>query len=357
MVEKRRISNQHYLIMSKIVYLFGAGSSYGQRDEVDKDIILEGLPILSEFPKQIERLISKIQTEDTEVECQYKAKTEEINKLIEDLKWLKATSESHKTVDTYAKKLWTIEKGSANYLKFKAALSAFLTLSQLFNKPDSRYDAFFASIIGNKYWELADVSILSWNYDCQFEIAHANYSGRQNINAIWEDLKIRSKRTKNTIEEEAGFSLTKLNGTALMFEDKYFVSSFFDPYFNRQGMSELSYICRLYSNSPQSENVRNALSFAWESSDYDFKNLIQSKVQDAEVLVIIGYSFPYFNREIDRHIVRNMTNLKKVYIQDPNSHDVKEAFEATLSESQLADNTIKYVLKSGVSQFLIPNEM
>lgn len=343
--------------MSKIVYLFGAGASFGKRDQNDSDEILEGLPIVSEFPKQIDKLISKIQTGNTEAGSQFKAKPEEINKLIEDLNWLKTTSESHKTVDTFAKKLWTIEKSNPNYLRLKAALSAFLTISQLFNKPDTRFDAFFASIIGGNYWELADISILSWNYDCQFEIAHSNFSGKKSINAAWEDLKIRSKKTKVSNEEKTGFSLTKLNGTALMFEDKFLASNFFDPFFSRQGMSELCYVAQLYSNSANSVNVRNALSFAWESPDSNFKDLIQSKVLDAEVLVIIGYSFPYFNREIDRHIVRNMINLKKVYIQDPNCREVKETFEATLSEIQVADAGIKYVLKKGISQFLIPNEM
>jgi len=36
-------------------------------------------------------------------------------------------------------------------------------------------------------------------------------------------------------------------------------------------------------------------------------------------LVIIGYSFPFFNREIDREIMGeiNFEKLKKIYFQDP----------------------------------------
>ena len=55
-----------------------------------------------------------------------------------------------------------------------------------------------------------------------------------------------------------------------------------------------------------------------------------------------------------------MTNLKKVYIQDPFCEDVKENFEAVLSEEQLGkveNGLIKIALKKNTKQFVIPNEM
>lgn len=343
--------------MSKIVYLFGAGASFGKRDENDSDEILEGLPIVSEFPKQIDKLIQRIKTEDTEANSQHKLNPEKKLNLIAELKWLKESCENHQTVDTYAKKLYVTGK-TVEYKKLKVAISAFLTLAQLFNKPDSRYDAFFANILGSSVNYLPkDVSILSWNYDCQFEKSFSNYFGNSSLNRIWEHLNIKGKTTNIRTNNNDGFSITKINGTALTFEESMLESQFLDPFFGRQGMSEISYISTAFIESLTSSNVRNALSFAWESSDSDFKNIIQSVVQDTEVLVVIGYSFPYFNREIDRLIIRNMINLKKVYIQDPNCSEVKESFEATLSDSQVVDDKIKYVLKKGISQFLIPNEM
>ena len=78
------------------------------------------------------------------------------------------------------------------------------------------------------------------------------------------------------------------------------------------------------------------------------------------MLVVIGYSFPYFNREVDRTIVQNMKNLEKVYIQDPYCEDVKESFEAVLSVEQLGkveNGQIKIVPKKNTKQFVIPNEM
>jgi hypothetical protein len=348
--------------MSKIVYLFGAGASFGKRAENDRDEILEGLPIVTEFSTQINKLIVRIQSQDTELKSQHKAKPEEVLKLIDELNWLKESSENHHTVDTFAKKLRVSEGGVTNeYLRLKAAISAFLTLLQLLNKPDSRYDAFFANILGNSYHTLPNgVSILSWNYDCQFEIAHAAYSKRKNLNSIWDDLNISGKTTKSSSDNNIPFSITKLNGTALMYEENHFNSKFFDAFFNRQGMSEINYVSMTHINYSGAENVRNALSFAWEGYDNEFEKKYLSKVIDTEILVIIGYSFPYFNREVDRKIIRNMTNLKKVYIQDPFSEDVKENFEAVLSVEQLEkveNNQIKIVLKKNTKQFVIPNEM
>jgi len=346
--------------MSRIVYLFGAGASFGKRAENDKDEILEGLPIVSEFPVQIDKLINQINIKEDEDDSQ--AKPWEFDELKAELSWLRESCENHQTVDTYAKKLRVSEGGiTKEYLRFKAAISAFLTLVQLFNKPDSRYDAFFANILGNSYFKLPnDVSILSWNYDCQFEIAHAAYSKRQSLNAIWDDLNISGKTTKSSNDNNIPFSITKLNGTALMYEENHFNSKFFDAFFNRQGMSEISYISTAYINSLSSANVKNALSFAWEGSDNEFEKKYLSKVPDTEILVIIGYSFPYFNREVDRKIIRNMTNLKKIYIQDPYCEDVRESFEAALSEEQLGkveNGQIKIVLKKNTKQFVIPNEM
>lgn len=339
--------------MSKIVYLFGAGASFGKRDEKDKNVILEGLPIVTEFPKQIDCLITRIKKEDTEAKSQFKTNPEELEKLIKELKWLKESSENHQTVDTYAKKLWVTEK--TTYDKLKQILSVFLTLEQLFNKPDSRYDAFFANILGNGIDALPkDVTILSWNYDCQFEIAFSNYFSSKSLNYIWEHLNMNAKTVKNS-SQNLGFNITKLNGSALAYDKDRLDLSFYDSFFGRQGMSELSHV--IASQFSKGSNVRNALSFAWEGVVKDFHDNIIQRVQDAEILVVIGYSFPYFNREVDRKILQSMYNLKKVYIQDPNYIEVKENMEAVLTDSQLSSDNTKFVFKQGLTQFVIPNEM
>lgn len=357
--------------MSKFVYLFGAGASYGKRDS-NNDII-EGLPIVDEFSAQIQRFMSKIITESpsqrnflsrlrnpdkAEVDIDH-IDENEYRELIDELDWLKLKSESHKTIDTYAKKLFITN--DKDYDRLKNILSAYLTLEQLYNKPDLRYDAFWATLFGRNINQLPeDISIFSWNYDCQFELSYSNYlNDGKSIDNIWEALNItcKSKRVNNSVVSNKGFSITKLNGSALMINSK---KTLLDPFFDKGKASFLKYVSQFYVTNEYKSDLKNILSFAWDETDEDYWNKIHERSIDTEILVIIGYSFPYFNRNIDRKIIQNMKSLKKVYIQDPNCEDVKESFEATLSEEQLnkvENREIKIVPRKYTTQFLIPNEM
>jgi hypothetical protein len=98
-----------------------------------------------------------------------------------------------------------------------------------------------------------------------------------------------------------------------------------------------------------------SLSFAWEKIRFEddvIKDTI-SNINDTQVLVIIGYSFPYYNREIDRKIIGSMTNLEKVYIQDLGPKTIKERFNAIRED---IDDS-KFILSEDKDLFLIPNEL
>ena len=57
------------------------------------------------------------------------------------------------------------------------------------------------------------------------------------------------------------------------------------------------------------------LAFAWENKEERMK-LIKEYTKATQVLIIIGYSMPDLNRLIDMEIIRNMENLREIYIQD-----------------------------------------
>jgi len=71
------------------------------------------------------------------------------------------------------------------------------------------------------------------------------------------------------------------------------------------------------------------------------------------ILVVIGYSFPFFNRDVDRLIIGEMKNLLKVYIQDPYAADVKETFQAI--NDRIDPNMI--IPLDNTKQFLLPPEL
>jgi hypothetical protein len=72
------------------------------------------------------------------------------------------------------------------------------------------------------------------------------------------------------------------------------------------------------------------LSFAWEYTNPDYTIAPNDTINKAlkigektEVLVVNGYSFPNFNRIVDKEIFSKMKGLEKVYIQSPQAKDIE----------------------------------
>lgn len=68
---------------------------------------------------------------------------------------------------------------------------------------------------------------------------------------------------------------------------------------------------------------------------------------------VIGYSFPFINRDIDRVIIGNMSHLKTIYIQDPNAEAIDQSLRDVLSE----DNTSKIEYRKNCDQFYLPTKL
>jgi len=120
---------------------------------------------------------------------------------------------------------------------------------------------------------------------------------------------------------------------------------------------DLNRIEEWYSN--RFHSWKSNISFAWEKDDQFIEGVIPL-VKDAKVLVVIGYSFPYVNRAVDRRIVQSMDALRNVYIQDKAASDVVQSFETLLSENQqkgVSQRLIRVHPRTSVSQFIIPNEL
>lgn len=329
--------------MSEIVYLFGAGAS------------ANALPIVNQMPERIAGTISviesgKIGTEMINIEVEKK------KNLIDQLHWLKEGCEKYATVDTYAKKLYVTDKN--DYKRLKHVLSAYLTLEQIINKPDMRYDAFFASLLGETIDDLPkNISVLSWNYDCQFELAFSEYANKRGLNDIWQHLNITSKKKNKTTNVNA-FSITKLNGTALMEIDG---NNLLDPFYGNHRMNGIiNAIHNLYFEYAEGSNIVNHLSFAWDKDNTKvyYQSLVP-KITDARVLVVIGYSFPFFNRRHDKWMFQEMKSLSKIYIQTPNPEEVDQSMRTVLSSSQIANISSKknIVQLPKVEQFYLPAEL
>ena len=363
--------------MSKVAYLLGAGASYGTRGKMPlssqppissdtqftENYLLRGLPILQEFSLAIAQLQAEL------IDKTFIAERKDFSS--NALSSLLHISYNYPTIDTYAKLLYATRQ-IQKYYEFKRQLSLFFLIWQHIHKQDLRYDSFVSSLIDAKTGEMPSATILSWNYDLQLEMAYASYlTTKGTLTQIWDKLNVYSK-TNNTLSEynnDKPFACIKLNGSAI------FHTSEKNIYTSRHTLKDVLWtssseqqfweeIYKLYTDIEQADNpfsnpiYENELSYCWEDQrKEDLLKNVKARVEDCEVLVIIGYSFPYVNRAIDRDIFASMQRLKTIYIQDKEgvSKEIKERVENIFEYIQREKPNI--VIKQDISQFYIPNEL
>ncbi len=283
-----------------------------------------------------------------------------LQKFQKDIIWLQKESKKHSSIDTFAKKLH-LQKKTSDLKRLKIILSSFFIYLQT-KKFDTRYDSFFASILEDINSLPENLKILSWNYDSQFEVAFKNFTNLSIKNSK-ETLNICSKGLKNNLTKANSFSVFKINGTTNLItnldkeNNEYEIIEDFD-------IDEIKLareFLELYDNSSIRKS-QSIMSFAWEknsNSDLFFENLKKSII-NTETLIIIGYSFPFFNRKVDKSILDSMTNLKKVYVQDPNNtEDIIEKIKELIPNHNVKYQTrdkIEFKPITFKDQFFIPIE-
>lgn len=337
--------------MTKVTYYFGAGASIGT------------LPIVNQIPDWIEDMIKLLSSDSFKLSdherfdpndklSKYAIQKEFLN----DLGWLKEHAKNHASIDTFAKKLF-LKDNERDLVRLKIALSMYFVLEQAKNETHKRYDAFFASILNDTAYNFPDnIRVLSWNYDFQFEKSYSEYSNNNKLKDNQDFLNVITKYSRNKPSNNR-FSIIKLNGTTTITDSSGFQTFNLINTFEGEITKELlEYILKTYDNIRKAPNYIYGLSFAWERIGYEDRDIIthaKTDTIDTEVLVVIGYSFPFFNREIDREIIKNMKNLRKVYFQAPDAEILKERFLSIRDD--IADSSL--LCRYDVGQFLLPNEL
>lgn len=337
----------------KITYLFGAGASR------------QALPIVKEIPQRVKDIIELLKSESYKLSDIEEYKDLKLNKskaeiqkvLINDLEWLLVNSENHASIDTYAKKIF-IKGQDKELVRLKAAFSVYLIIEQLLKNADKRYDSFYASLLNDNYYDFpSNLRILSWNYDSQFEKSFSEYTDQNDIQTNQSLLNVVTKYSHDK-PKNSKFCLLKLNGTTNLLQDRGWRQyNYINKYEDHLSLEQLDTIIRNFA-ALRLANIRlfSGLSFAWErygDPDKDIVLYAKNETQDTEVLVIIGYSFPYFNREIDREIIGNMSRLNKIYFQAPDADIIKERFLSIRNDMSNENLLSRY----DVGQFLLPNEL
>lgn len=341
--------------MSKVVYLLGAGASCGTRGS--ENTIITGLPVVNEIKGELEYMAAKLSSLSRSDQSLEFAN----GKLIEDFRNLKKACAENATIDTYAKKLWLQGKKS-DFAQVELLLTMFFILEQVIHKPDRRYDTFFANVLERKIDAIDeltlpdDIKILSWNYDNQLEMAYrkyikVDYSRIREILGIYD---VKGDGQRQSLQRQ--YSIMKLNGTAnFLAEEDWLQHS------DSRKLDEilLKNLLNKYNECREAGNCngRLRLKFAWEETlpESTHNTLISNMVKDATALVVIGYSFPYFNRGIDRVIFEKLPHLKNIYIQDPYAERIKQYIMPVIPVDKLPG--IKIHSLTEVDQFFIPPEL
>jgi len=333
--------------MAKITYYLGAGASYNS------------CPILNQ---QAELMIKLARFELTQNQTKnyspsegprhnYVFEKEELNHLKDErdlilwyIGYFGKKALEFNTVDTFARKLY-LTKQIQDLRLLKMSVSVFFDLwenfyelryqkisHRTFKQIDSRYTALFSTLlengIGDKIQMNESFNFISWNYDLQLEKTFKSFllddevQSLDDLNQNYFKFKIDNESLNNVyhLNGHRGFFLDKKKGTFELNIDNDFTG-----YWNHvKGL--------LDATKRGSADFDQYIKYAWEHdlNSNHYKNIFNI-LKETEVLIIIGYSFPTFNRLIDQLLFSklNRSKLKKIIYQDPsaNSSLIENLFE------------------------------
>jgi len=267
-------------------------------------------------------------------------------RLCEALRWLAEEASRHASVDTFAKKLYFRHDG-ANLKKLKAVLSAYLVIEQSRKPVDKRYDSFLATILefDSQYHPCLppDLHIITWNYDTQLEKAFYGFC---------ED--------KNHVMESVTFNkrIYRVNGYCGTSQSGHLGQAFQAVLNSKSDMIWEAGItlyeeCMHDPSSPEPD-----IRFAWEEPTQNRLTNSQLNLGEIPAVVIIGYSFPYFNREIDHVLFGQLSDsqVRRIYLQYPDgAHSSVEARLRSLLRRKEID--VVHIPSSDTDPFYIPDEL
>lgn len=310
--------------MQKTTYLIGAGASHGTIPIVNE--FQEGL---NAFPGMIRGLFNPTLTAEFNKHNTLKFQFDDaIKNLTSTYENLAKIIGDHASVDTYAKKLFITDKlDELTNIKFYITL--YFNFIQYYIPTNKRYDAFIASLINEDELKFPKhVNIISWNYDFQFELSYSQYLKKvKTLSHFQSALNVCPPCFDNNDHK----TIFKINGSAFFENEKQQLLGLYGDNIRAEhqdlGFETLNqFLLHFHINN----SYPTAINFAWARSKKDkhLIDMIMSQTMDTECLVVIGYSFPFFNRGIDRTILNNMKGLSEVYIQDPFAEEVAESFKS-----------------------------
>ena len=284
-----------------ITYLFGAGSSW------------HSMPVVAELNADLHKWASLADNIDAKDQACSNQFIDQLPSLRYKFIWqcLKPTlSEIDRfaTIDTLAR-YYTLRQMPNELARLKKVIDGYFSLRQFTMEGlhltsdmhrshhkrgyDYRYDSLFAAILEVGGELPQNISFISWNYDLEVERSLGKFSDK-------------------SVADEA-INVYHINGHSLLPSERF-------------NDADIGWMQCLFSVGGED------IQYAWERLEL-VKQELRLRLKNTTHLVVIGYSFPVFNREIDRLILA-ASKLTKIYLQDKKDQlpGIENRLKALLAE-------------------------
>ncbi len=345
-------------MVKNITYLLGAGASYNS------------CPILNELGNKMIEMSQILKNDEIYNNDDF------IRGIIDDIEYFGKKAIEYGTIDIYARKLYLNDYSKLE--KLKMAISVFFTLwhktdniekenlelkkrndknnIKFFEMIDKRYMSLLATILEKQKVDSLSLKIkdninfVTWNYDLQLERALKKFC---NDGTSWKELH---NQIAFNIKENENLKICHLNGYHGFFETDFMP--------HKYGKKEINLLDRITSTNPTEiiqeifskkdvtikyeSSFVNYINYAWETKNkFSKKAREQAKkiFSKTDILIIIGYSFPPFNKRVDKELFKELGKQNtEIFYQDPNAVDefIKELFDTSKPKITCIKNKNNY---------------
>ncbi len=347
--------------MKELTYILGAGASYQSMP-----VVKTFAERFTDFQDYLTVLIEEIKLKDTS------------NKTDAIIRWgkeLEIGIRTHQSFDTFFKKKFHLGK-TTEIVNYKKIINLYFLWEHLHEikidshedlkgisfvkttQIDKRYDALIASLLKPKAGKtelFCKVNFLSWNYDLNLLSSIKQYfNPLETYSELLQELQDKS-RAEWLINDI--LSVVNMNG--------HFYSHLFDQ---KKDLEELDKELLLKEavqawarNLLELQTDATRIRFAWEGMSENPNNnlkhveLAVQKIKRSDAIVIIGYTFPLYNRLIDLQYI-NLPSLRKgvVYIQDPDANIITTRVR---EEFSLIDTYVTIKPITDCNSFYVPRNI
>jgi hypothetical protein len=347
--------------MGELTYILGAGASY------------ESIPVVKTFNKRLLTFKDYLVMNSTNNSPEYRSKLSDASNYILQLH---NDFLSHQSFDTYFKKLFHVndiplinqgkrllhlyflwEHSQSSLKRTDGETKDNFCKQALF---DRRYDALIAGLlepISGESMTVCKVNFITWNYDINLLNAIKIFFYPK---LIYSDFLKKIQKNEFVWEIDGRIKIINVNG--------YFYSSQFNDCQNLRDAAIDSVITdkiyQGYHASTDADADANLVRFAWEQKKDDRNSMaknIKKVISGSENIVIIGYTFPLYNRLIDlNYMDESLQNniierAKFITVQDPNSTNIANTIEELFGNRYKLETLIK--VKNDCDYFYIPSNI